>query len=301
MATGTDERARAYRVRVASELDEHWASRLDGWQISRAVGATTFAETGRNVCGQFRTYWQQNGGLARFGYPITDPIEEQIEGETYWVQYFERRRMEYHAFNGGTSYQAMLGEVPATVLLGLLGRDVLARERTGGCAEPLPELASAVRTFNRDIPLGCPLRNAGWSALPGAAAQFERGVMYWLDTPSGPVIYALAVQRGAHVSYQGFVDTWRAGDPVTVGLNPPTGLYEPARGFGKVWRDNPEIRQLLGWALEPERAVSASFQAFEHGMVLLVAEQEGDFWRVIEIVLPEGPIGPTSRTAGPGG
>jgi hypothetical protein len=102
--------------------------------------------------------------------------------------------------------------------------------------------------------------------------------MYWLDTPSGPVIYALAVQRGAHVSYQGFVDTWRTGDPVTVGLNPPAGLYEPARSFGKVWRDNPEIRQLLGWALEPERAVSVSFQAFEHGMVLLVAE-EGRAWQ----------------------
>jgi hypothetical protein len=41
MATGTDERARAYRVRVASELDEHWASLLDGWQISRATGTTT--------------------------------------------------------------------------------------------------------------------------------------------------------------------------------------------------------------------------------------------------------------------
>jgi hypothetical protein len=33
----------------------------------------------------------------------------------------------------------------------------------------------------------------------------------------------------------------------------------------------------------------------------LTLQQEGDFWRVIEIVLPEGPIGPTSRTAEPGG
>jgi hypothetical protein len=240
---------------------------------------TFVAETGHNMCGLFRAYWQQNGGLARFGYPITDPIEETIEGKPYWVQYFERRRMEYHPTQGGTSYQAMVGEVPATVLLGLLGRDVFTRERSGGCAAPLPELATAVSAFNRDIPLGCPIRNAGWSGLPGATAQFERGVMYWLSTPSGPVIYALAAQRGAHVTYRGFADTWREGDPATVGLNPPAGLYEPARGFGKVWRDNPELQRLLGWALEPEHAVTVSFQAFEYGMVMLVAE-EGQAWQL---------------------
>ena len=250
-----------------------------GPELPTNPDCTFFVETGHNLCGRFRAYWQQNGGLARFGYPISDPIEETIEGGSYWVQYFERRRMEYHASGGGTSYQAMVGEVPATVLLGLLGRDVLAHERSGGCADPLPELATAVRTFNRDIPLGCPIRNAGWSGLPAATAQFERGVMYWLNTPRGPVIYAFAAQRGGHVSYRGFEDTWREGEAATVGLNPPAGRYEPARGFGKVWRENPELQQLLGWALEPEHAVTASFQAFEYGMVLLVIE-EGRAWQL---------------------
>jgi hypothetical protein len=45
MATANDGRARAYRVRVASELDEHWASRLDGWQLSPAAGATTLVRS----------------------------------------------------------------------------------------------------------------------------------------------------------------------------------------------------------------------------------------------------------------
>jgi hypothetical protein len=81
-------------------------------------------QTGYNMCGLFRAYWEQNGGLVRFGYPISDPIEETIEGTTYMVQYFERRRMEIHPTIGGTSYQALLGEVPATVLLGLLGREI---------------------------------------------------------------------------------------------------------------------------------------------------------------------------------
>jgi hypothetical protein len=35
----------AYRVRVASELGEHWASRLDGWQLLPAGGTTTLVRS----------------------------------------------------------------------------------------------------------------------------------------------------------------------------------------------------------------------------------------------------------------
>jgi hypothetical protein len=45
MATANDGRARSYRVRVASELDEHWASRLDGWQLSPTAGSTTLVRS----------------------------------------------------------------------------------------------------------------------------------------------------------------------------------------------------------------------------------------------------------------
>lgn len=78
-----------------------------------------FPQTGFNVCGWFLGHWQRNGGLERFGYPISPVFEELIEGRRYWVQYFERGRMEHHPEN---SY-------PYDVLLGLLGREVLALER----------------------------------------------------------------------------------------------------------------------------------------------------------------------------
>jgi hypothetical protein len=55
-----------------------------------------FPQTGYNVCGWILGYWERNGGLERFGYPITAGMEETIEGQTYAVQYFERRRMELH-------------------------------------------------------------------------------------------------------------------------------------------------------------------------------------------------------------
>lgn len=51
-----------------------------------------FAETGHALGGGFYTYWQQNGGLSLFGYPISEEYKEN--GLT--VQWFERARFEYH-------------------------------------------------------------------------------------------------------------------------------------------------------------------------------------------------------------
>jgi hypothetical protein len=83
------------------------------------AGCRFFRETQFNVCEPFLSYWQANGGLERFGYPLTRARQETLEGREYTVQYFERRRMELHPENAGTPY---------AVLLGLLGRDVYAVE-----------------------------------------------------------------------------------------------------------------------------------------------------------------------------
>ncbi len=84
-------------------------------QVSSApVGCRFFEATGHSLCEPFLSYWQSNGGVERFGYPITEPIEETIEGWTGTVQWFERRRMEHHPEN----------EPPYDILLGLLGNEV---------------------------------------------------------------------------------------------------------------------------------------------------------------------------------
>ena len=91
------------------------------------AGCRFFRETSYNLCEPFLSYWEQKGGLSRFGYPISRQRNDTIEGLTYTVQYFERRRMEYHPENVGT---------PNTVLLGLLGRDVYAAGGAGPLVEP---------------------------------------------------------------------------------------------------------------------------------------------------------------------
>jgi Zn-dependent protease len=74
-------------------------------------GAQFFAETGHNLGGAFRTYWEQNGGLAIFGFPITEERTERspTDNKEYVVQYFERARFEYHPENAGSPFEVQLG------------------------------------------------------------------------------------------------------------------------------------------------------------------------------------------------
>jgi hypothetical protein len=70
-----------------------------------------FKETGHTLNGTFLKYWQQHGGLAVFGYPISEPFQElsSTDGKIYIVQYFERNRFELHPENAGTDYEVLLG------------------------------------------------------------------------------------------------------------------------------------------------------------------------------------------------
>src|SRR5439155_3288142 len=58
-------------------------------------------ETGIAVWGEFLTYWQQHGGLAQQGYPISIRFVERsaLDGKEYIVQYFERAVFELHPEN----------------------------------------------------------------------------------------------------------------------------------------------------------------------------------------------------------
>lgn len=80
-------------------------------ETSPVSGGILFKETGHTVTGKFLEYWQQNGGLARHGLPLTEPTEEKnpIDGKTYLVQYFERSRLELHPEFAGTPYEVLMG------------------------------------------------------------------------------------------------------------------------------------------------------------------------------------------------
>lgn len=77
-----------------------------------------FSATGQCISGRFRQFWEQNGGLAVFGFPITSTRDEvnPDDGRTYHTQWFERARFELHPEN----------QPPYDVLLGRLGSEALA-------------------------------------------------------------------------------------------------------------------------------------------------------------------------------
>jgi hypothetical protein len=77
---------------------------------------TYFSVVGHTLRGGFRSYWEGHGGLAQFGYPLTEEFVEvsATDGKSYTTQYFERARFEYHPEN----------KAPYDVLLGLLGRSI---------------------------------------------------------------------------------------------------------------------------------------------------------------------------------
>ncbi|HEY0070712.1 MAG TPA: PQQ-binding-like beta-propeller repeat protein, partial [Chloroflexia bacterium] len=82
-------------------------------QPNTSPGSVLFPETGKRVGGRFLQYWQQNGGLAQQGFPISDEFIEKsdLDGKTYRVQYFERAVFEMHPEN----------QPPFDVLLSQLG------------------------------------------------------------------------------------------------------------------------------------------------------------------------------------
>ncbi|HMO59496.1 MAG TPA: hypothetical protein PKC19_19245 [Roseiflexaceae bacterium] len=77
-----------------------------------------FPETGFCISGRIREFWEQNGGLPVFGFPIGPQQVQTIEGKSLEVQQFERNRLELHPENAR----------PFDVLLGRLGADRLAQQ-----------------------------------------------------------------------------------------------------------------------------------------------------------------------------
>jgi hypothetical protein len=93
-----------------------------------------FTETNQCMDGRIAEFWEQNGGLAVFGFPIGPQELVLIDGKSFTVQRFERNRLELHPENA-RPYDVLLGRLGAD-RLGQQGRDWFAFAKsgdTGGC------------------------------------------------------------------------------------------------------------------------------------------------------------------------
>lgn len=119
-----------------------------------AQGERCFSATGYCMTGAIRRFWEENGGLAVFGYPLTPLQAETVEGQTLQVQWFERNRLELRPERPW----------PATVQLGRLGADHLARQGRDWFAAPEAAPGAGCRYFAETRRSVCGAVLAAWGA-----------------------------------------------------------------------------------------------------------------------------------------
>jgi len=259
-------------ARVVELQGRPWQS-LSG-PASRPEWCRFFPETGHTLCGIFLRYWERNGGLMRFGYPISEPRIETLEDWTGTVQYFERRRMEHHTELAGTPYE---------VLLGLLGRDVLNTRGIPSCEDPIRPVAFGLETrigesrFRNS--LFCPDR--AYASAPAAFQPFQHGAMIWLDLGEAGrsiIVVKDAGRPAPEPSYMITEDRYREGEPLPPAAAPPPGLYVPVRGFYKIWYGSRGQGQWIGYGTAPERAERANVQFFGGGGLVVHLLETDQVW-----------------------
>ncbi|MFQ5436691.1 MAG: hypothetical protein ACE5FD_17675, partial [Anaerolineae bacterium] len=133
--------------------------------------------------------------------------------------------------------------------------------------------------FFTPAPEGCP---AGPPLFSDAAAQpFEHGLMIWVKEMDAIIVL---FDDGRSPHWRMFSDNWNEGDPVDdPAIQPPSGLYQPVRGFGLVWRQETGVRDRLGWGAEIELAYGTAVQRNSPPKypTIYVLAQNGGVWALL--------------------
>lgn len=192
-----------------SRLGAHYLEQPPAKQLSAmppAAGAITaqlmavdstdclhFVETTEELCGVFAEYWQQNGGVAMLGYPLSLPVMYRTEdGRLLVVQYTERARLE-------------VDPQSQTISLGLLGREhygtgherglpgwaqdptrahlisLINQARAAAGLEPVapaPELMSAAQNHSQDMALSGLVSHVGSDGRAPQQRMHDVGYMW---------------------------------------------------------------------------------------------------------------------------
>jgi hypothetical protein len=106
---------------VTLRLNNHGAPIFVEYDPPVVPGGQYFEATGHSLRGAFLRYWQNNGGVQRFGMPLTEEVVIPLpgHGRPHVVQYFERARFEHFPQYSGS---------PAEVGLTRLGDAVLQQQ-----------------------------------------------------------------------------------------------------------------------------------------------------------------------------
>ncbi len=127
-----------------------------------------------------------------------------------------------------------------------------AESATGGTPEA-PQATPEDTATPEPTPTTDPFPTPVVNQVYVAEQRFENGRMFWLDAV-GQIWIILETDNGSgpwRVYDDNFVEGQLELDPA-IETEVPEEFQQPVRGFGKLWRENPEVREALGWALELE-------------------------------------------------
>lgn len=93
------------------------------------------------------------------------------------------------------------------------------------------------------------------TSFPATFQAFEGGYMlWWSETGSVWVLYNSGETRHFEPEQFGTLPP----NPIT--QRPPTGLFKPRQGFGKVWGHFSDVRNRLGWATAVDSGYTMTFE-----------------------------------------
>lgn len=132
--------------------------------------------------------------------------------------------------------------------------DVTAEALAVGTATPTVNLTPSV------TPTVDPFPTPVTGQIFVAEQPFQRGRMFWLNPINQ--IWVLTTNDGGKPVWEIYEDTFEEGMPESDPNFAPTepGLLQPIRGFGKIWRENDELRAQLGWAIAEEVGYLANYE-----------------------------------------
>jgi hypothetical protein len=152
--------------------------------------------------------------------------------------------------------------------------DTAGLARTSTPAGPQPSETPAVTITPRSTVTPTPTPTMLPAFLPtNVVAQvqiaeqvFEHGRMNWLRHNRQIWVTLESDDDPTRGDWFCYNDTFQEGEPeIDPDLIPPENLFQPRRGFGKLWRNTDSIREGVGWATTPEFELTSTYMYIAGG------------------------------------
>ncbi|MCB9453412.1 MAG: hypothetical protein H6672_18425 [Anaerolineaceae bacterium] len=111
-----------------------------------------------------------------------------------------------------------------------------------------------------------PMPTPIFNRIQVAEQVFEHGRMFWVQPRKQ--IWVMIESGPKQGTWEVYDDTFEDGEPETdPSIVAPDGMLQPERGFGKLWRTVPAVREALGWAVTPEFGYVSNYEYHYGGSV----------------------------------